>query len=115
VQLPEVPAPTVAENLPAGQDVHCESIPFKLYVPARQGWHAVETPSTKNVPGPQQKGVPIRLQCTVPPGHAIEHCASTVGYRLSSSMVTALVPEHVPIACTLRRKYVKVLTGYTEG
>jgi len=115
VQLPELPAPTVAENLPAGQNVHCESNPFTLYVPAGQGWHAVETPSTKNVPGPQQMGVPIRLQCTVPPAQTIEHCASWVGYSASSSRLTALVPEHVPMACTLSLKYVNVFAGYKGG
>lgn len=115
VQLPELPAPTVAENLPAGQNVHCESNPFTLNVPAGQRSHAVETPPTKNVPAPQQKGVPIRLQCTVPPGHAIEHWASLVGNRVSSSTVTADVPEQAPTACTLSRKYVKVSTGYSGG
>jgi len=86
VQFPEDWAPTEGEKVPAGQAVHWEFIPLGLKDPAGQVWHAVETPSTKNVPGMQQMGVPTRLQCTVPPGHVIEHCASWVGYRLSSSM-----------------------------
>ena len=45
-----------------GQFVHAVVLPAP-YVPAGQVWHAVDTPSTKYCPAPQQTAVPVGVQC----------------------------------------------------
>ena len=54
----------------------------KPYVPPGQVWHAVDTPSTKNCPAPQQTGVPVGVQWTVPEGHDMVHGFMIMELRL---------------------------------
>jgi hypothetical protein len=66
----------------AGQAAHAVVLP-QPKVPEGQGWQAVLTPSMKKVPEPQQKGVPVGVQRTVPEGQGMVQLARSIGEVVS--------------------------------
>jgi hypothetical protein len=66
----------------AGQAAHAVVLP-QPKVPEGQGWQAVLTPSMKKVPEPQQKGVPVGVQRTVPEGQDMVQLTRCIGVVVS--------------------------------